>query len=106
MNETHNGNKNRSKIVAKPDEGTKSAGKSNGTEATLRKGSLPKASAVTTVDREANKGKAIEAALKQNVSLTSDGTKILNVISNSGKALLTHNLGGESATGHETVKKS
>lgn len=106
MNETHNGNKNRSKIVAKPDEGTKSAGKSNGPEATLRAGSLPKSEAVRHVDRDANNGAAIREALKQNVSLTSDGTKILNVISNSGKAFLSHNLGGESATGHETVKKS
>jgi hypothetical protein len=36
-------------------EGT-TGGKSNGAEATLRKGSLPKSSEVTTVDRDKNNG--------------------------------------------------
>ncbi len=99
-NETHNGSLNRSKIVAKPDEGMHSAGKSNGEEATLRKGNLPKSEAVRTLPLTGGK-EAIECALKQNWSLTSDGTKILNVIPNSGKAVLTHDKGGEDATGHE-----
>lgn len=65
---THNGNLNRSKVPATGVEGTKSVGKSNGEEATLRRGNLPKASTVTTVDRSANKGKAVECARKQNLS--------------------------------------
>jgi hypothetical protein len=98
---THNGNLNRSKVPATGVEGLKSTGKSNGTEATLRKGNLPKASAVTTVDRNANSGAHAKSVLAQNISLTSDGTKILNVLTNSGKAFLSHDKGGEDATGHE-----
>jgi hypothetical protein len=95
VNETHNGELNRSKAPA-PDkfEGTHGA-KSNGETATLRTGSLPAASAVTCVDRDANKGAAVRAAHKQNVSLAPDGSDILNVIPNSGKAILTHPKGGE-----------
>jgi hypothetical protein len=60
--QTHSGNLNRTKVDANPEAGAKSAGKSNDAEATLRKGSLPGSSAVTTVDRDANKGKAKELA--------------------------------------------
>ena len=76
--ETHNGNLNRSTMAAKGKEGLKSAGKSNDNEATLRKGNLPKAVAVTTVDRDANKGAAVKAAKTQNESLCSDGSRYLN----------------------------
>lgn len=49
MNETHNGNLNKSKQPAPSmSQGAHSAGKSNGEEATLRKGNLPKAEAVRT----------------------------------------------------------
>jgi len=89
------------KIPATGVEGVKSAGKSNSEDATLRRGNLPKAEAVRTVDINANKGAAQKSVLQQNISLTSDGTKILNVIPNSGKAVLTHDKGGEDATGHE-----
>jgi hypothetical protein len=96
MNETHNGNLNRSKVPATGVEGLKSTGKSNGTEATLRKGNLPKASAVTTVDRDANKGKAIKAAQKQNTSDEKSWPHGRNVIPQSGdNAVLTHDQGGE-----------
>ena len=81
----------RQKIVAKPDEGVKSAGKSNGPEATLRNGSKPKASAVTTVDRDANKGKCVLAAQKQNTSDEKSWPKGRNVIPNkSDESILTH----------------
>ena len=60
--QTHSGVLNRTKVDANPEAGVKSAGKSNDPEATLRKGSLPQSSAVTTVDRDANKGKAKELA--------------------------------------------
>ena len=60
--QTHSGNLNRTKVAAQPEEGTKSAGKSNDPEATLRKGSLPGSSAVTTVSPDVNKGKAKELA--------------------------------------------
>ena len=101
MTKSHNGNLNRSKVPATGVEGMKVTGKSNSPEATLRLGNLPKASAVTTVDRDANKNAGPKAALMQNWSRTSDGTKILNVIPNSGKAFLSHDKGGEDATGHE-----
>jgi len=59
---THSGQLNRTKVAAQPEEGVKSAGKSNDPDATLRKGSLPGSSAVTTVNPDANKGKAKELA--------------------------------------------
>lgn len=67
--ETKNGNLNRSE-QGEPSkkEGPASAGKSNDPECTLRKGSIPAASAVTTVDRDKNKGAAIKCAEKQNLS--------------------------------------
>jgi hypothetical protein len=67
VNETHNGNLNKSKQPAPAEkQGMKSAGKSNGPEATLRKGALPKSEAV----REAKSidGAAVKAAAKQNRS--------------------------------------
>ena len=88
---THSGVLNRSKVPATGVEGLKSTGKSNGTEATLRKGSLPKSSAVTTVDRDANKGKCILAAQKQNTSDEKSWPHGRNVIPQSGdNSLLTH----------------
>jgi hypothetical protein len=95
VNDTHNGNENRSKAPA-PDkfEGT-SGSKSNDCEASLRKGSLPSSVGVTTLPVEGDRTIAPRCAKKQNVSLTSDGTEILNVIPNSGKAILTHPKGGE-----------
>ena len=82
MNETHNGELNRSKAPA-PDkfEGTHGA-KSNGETATLRTGSLPAASSVTCVDRDANKGAAVRAARKQNTSDEKPYPKGRNVIPN------------------------
>ncbi len=85
----------RKKIAATGVEGTKSAGKSCDPEATLRKGNLPKPESVRTIDRDANKDIAVKQAQKQNESLTADGKKILNVIPNTGKAVLTHPKGGE-----------
>ncbi len=90
-NETHTGNLNRSKIAAKPDEGVHSAGKSNSPEATLRNSNKPQASAVTTVDRDANKGKCILAAQKQNTSDEKSWPHGRNVIPQSkDNSLLTH----------------
>jgi hypothetical protein len=63
--ETHNGNINRSKVPATGVEGTRGT-KTDDCESTLRKGNLPKSSEVTTVDRDANKGKAIKCASDQN----------------------------------------
>ena len=69
MNETHNGNLNKSKPAApSKDEGTTSVGKSNDPECTLRKGSLPAASAVTVLPLEGTKGIAAKCAEKQNLS--------------------------------------
>jgi hypothetical protein len=62
---THSGVLNRSKIESTGVEGTRGT-KTDDCEATLRKGNLPKSSEVTTVDRDANKGKAIECAENQN----------------------------------------
>ena len=59
---THSGNLNRSKVAADPEEGARSAGKDNSPEATLRKGSLPGSSEVTTVDRDKNEGLAKKLA--------------------------------------------
>lgn len=83
MNETHDGNKNRSKAPA-PDrgEGTQ-GGKSNGETATLRTGSLPQASAVTTISNDVNKGAAVRSAQKQNTSDEKSWPKGRNVIPNS-----------------------
>ena len=93
---THNGNLNRSKVPATGVEGLKSTGKSNGTEATLRKGNLPKASAVTTVDRDANKKACVMAARKQNTSDEKSYPKGRNVIENSNDdSVLTHPSAGE-----------
>lgn len=96
MNETHNGNLNRSKVASTGTDGQKSTGKSNDCEATLRKGSLPKAEAVRTVDRNANKGACVKAAQKQNTSDEKSYPKGRNVIPNkSDESVLTHDLGGE-----------
>lgn len=87
MNETHNGNLNRSKAPMPAEaEGTKSAGKSNGPESTLRSGNLPKSEAVLTAVKE-NKGACVKAAQKQN---SSDGKPYKtgrNVIPNTGTSL-------------------
>ncbi len=82
MNETPAGNLNRSKSPA-PEKGEGTSGsKSNGETATLRSGSLPASSAVTTIDRDANKGAAVRAAQKQNTSDEKTWPKGRNVIPN------------------------
>src|ERR1700687_4361946 len=96
MNETHNGVKNRSE-APEPSKGEgKFGSKTDGETATLRIGNLPKSVAVTTVDRDANKGKAIKCAQKQNTSDEKGWPKGRNVIPNSGDdSVLTHPSGGE-----------
>jgi hypothetical protein len=59
--QTHSGVLNRTKVAAQPEAGTRGS-KTNDCEATLRKGNVPKSSAVTTVDRDANKGLAKKLA--------------------------------------------
>jgi hypothetical protein len=54
--------------------------KSNGETATLRSGNLPKAEAVTTVDRDKNKGAAIKCADRQNHMDEKYGLEGLNVV--------------------------
>ncbi len=87
MNETHSGNLNRSKAPEPAEmEGAKATGKSNGPESTLRKGDLPKASAVTTLPVTGGK-EAIKCAEKQN---SSDGKPYKtgrNVIPNTGTSI-------------------
>jgi hypothetical protein len=56
--------------------------------------SIPRAEAVRTV-KDDNKGAAVKAAKHQNESLTSDGTRIKNVLENNGKSVSSHNKGGE-----------
>lgn len=76
--ETKNGNLNRSEQGEPPmGEGAHGA-KSNDCEATLRKGSMPKSEAVTTVDRDKNKGFAVKCADKQNHSDEKYGKDGLN----------------------------
>jgi hypothetical protein len=82
MNETHDGNLNKSKAPAPAKSEGTSGAKSNDCEASLRRGSLPPVSAVTTVDRDANKGKAIKCAQKQNTSDEKGWPKGRNVIPN------------------------
>jgi hypothetical protein len=94
--ETKNGNLNQAEqgepLVG---EGVRGA-KSNDCEATLRKGSLPAASAVTTVDRDKNKGAAIRAAQRQNTSDEKTWPHGRNVIPQShDNSVLTHDIGGE-----------
>lgn len=81
MNETHNGDKNRSKAPA-PDKGEGTYGaKSNDPEATLRKGNMPKPEAVRHAEPKA--GACVRAAQNQN---SSDGKPYMhggrNVIPN------------------------
>ena len=79
---THNGNENRSK-APEPSKGEGTFGsKTDGEIATLRIGNLPKSVAVTTVDRDANKGKAIKCAQVQNTSDEKTWPKGRNVIPN------------------------
>ena len=64
--------------------------------ASLRIGSLPKPSKVTTVDPEKNAGAAIAAALRQNLSDGKPFPKGVNVIVNKGdNSVVTHDSGGE-----------
>jgi hypothetical protein len=57
---------------------------------------LPKPEKVTTLSLENDNDEARQAAVDaQNISLTSDGTKIKNVISNSGRSILSRPKGGE-----------
>jgi hypothetical protein len=70
--------------------------KTNSNTATLRDGNKPKASEVKTLSLKNDNDKVRKDAVeKQNTSLTSDGTRIVNVISNSGKSILSHPKGGE-----------
>ena len=96
MNETHVGNENRSKPPA-PEKGEGASGnKSNDCEASLRRGNIPPSSAVTTIDPNANKGKAIQCAQKQNTSDEKAYPKGRNVIPQEGdNSVLTHPSGGE-----------
>lgn len=57
---------------ARPDAGATSRGKSNDPEATLRKGSLPKASAVT--DAECDNGAAAKKAIQQQIGIHDIGS--------------------------------
>jgi len=82
MNETHNGELNRSKAPAPEKSEGVHGSKSNGETATLRTGGLPASSAVTTIDRDANKGAAVRAARKQNTSDEKTWPKGRNVIEN------------------------
>jgi hypothetical protein len=59
--QTHSGNLNRTKVSGTPEAGTRGS-KTNDCDASLRKGNIPKSSAVTTVDRDANKGLAKKLA--------------------------------------------
>jgi len=66
-NETHNGNKNRSKQPAPAEsQGMKSKGKDNSECATLREGKHPKAEAVRTA--KCVEGACVAAAKKQNMN--------------------------------------
>jgi hypothetical protein len=68
MNETHDGNINKSKQPA-PEKGEGTSGsKSCNETATLRSGNLPKAEAVRTLSFDVNKGAAIKRAEDQNLS--------------------------------------
>lgn len=58
---TKSGNLNKSKIAADPQAGTTKT-KDNSECSTLRAGNLPKASGVTTINRDANKGKTVKIA--------------------------------------------
>jgi hypothetical protein len=59
--QTHSGNLNRTEVPAVVEAGTRGS-KTNDCDATLRKSNMPKSSAVTTVDRDANKGLAKKLA--------------------------------------------
>jgi hypothetical protein len=96
MNETHDGNLNKSKAPAPAKSEGTSGSKSCNETATLRSGSLPPASQVTTIDRDANKGKAILCAQKQNTADEKTWPHGRNVIPQSrDNSVLTHDLGGE-----------
>ena len=70
--------------------------KTNDECASLRLGNKPEPEEVTTLSLENTNDKVREDAVKQqNTSATSDGTRIVNVISNSGKSILSHPKGGE-----------
>ena len=82
VNESHSGNLNKSKAPM-PEKGEGICGnKDNSETATLRLGNLPKAEAVTTIDRDANKVKAVKCAQKQNTSDEKTWPKGRNVIPN------------------------
>jgi hypothetical protein len=61
----------------------------------MEKSNMSKSEKVKQVDQDANEGAAIAAAKRQNESETADGTRLLNVIPNNGKSLLSHPKGGE-----------
>ena len=65
--------------------------KTNNETASLKKEGRPKPEKVETLSLENDNDKVRKDAVeKQNTSLTSDGTRILNVIPNNGKSVLTH----------------
>src|SRR6266704_1199255 len=81
--ETKNGNLNQFEQGEPPMGEGVHGSKSNSETVTLRSGNLPKPEAVTTVDRDKNKGAAVKAAQKQNTSDEKTWPKGRNVIPNS-----------------------
>jgi hypothetical protein len=82
QSETQHGNLNQAEQGEPPyGEGIRGS-KSNDCEASLRKGSIPVASQVTTVDRDKNKNACVKAAQKQNTSDGKAWPKGRNVIPN------------------------
>lgn len=64
--ETHNGNLNRTQVDAQPGAGTRQmAGKTNDCDSTLKDAKKYTPVAVTTVDRDKNKGACLAAGLRQ-----------------------------------------
>ena len=76
--ETKNGNLNQFEQGEPPMGEGAHGSKSNGETATLRSGNLPKSEAVTTIDRDKNKGAAVRAADRQNHSDEKYGKEGLN----------------------------
>lgn len=73
---------NESEFSSKPDAGVHDCGKSNDPEATLRKGSLPKASAVT--EAHCDDGAAAKKAIAQQIGMHDIGSDGAPGISGNG----------------------
>lgn len=73
---------NESEFSSKPDAGIHSVGKSNDPEATLRKSSLPKASAV--IEAQADNGAAAKKAIAQQIGMHDIGSDGAPGISGNG----------------------